>query len=126
MTNLSEISAFFAKLSQGAACQLMSRDLYRLIKALPLDRQLSLVFGGFGFYVVNCLTMAVVFATAFLLVLLNLGGLLEYFIGSTTSLTSLTMWMPLLVSIGLMMPDTFLVWYEKGVKVALYYLVVIL
>ena len=39
MTNLGEISAFFAKLSQGAACQLMSRDLYRLVKALPLDRQ---------------------------------------------------------------------------------------
>lgn len=35
--------------------------------------QLSLVCGGFGFYVVTCLTMAIVFATAFLLVLLNLG-----------------------------------------------------
>ena len=41
MTNLGEISAFFAKLSQGAACQLMSRDLYRLVKALPLDRQVT-------------------------------------------------------------------------------------
>ena len=80
--------------------------------------QLSLVCGGFGFYVVNCLTMAIVFATSFLLVLLNLGGLLEYFIGSTTSLTSLAMWMPLLVSIGLMMPDAMLVWYEKGLKVS--------
>ena len=30
MTNLSEISAFFGKLAQGAACQVMSRDLYRL------------------------------------------------------------------------------------------------
>ena len=38
MTNLAEIAAFFAKLSQGAACQLMSRDLYRLTKALPLER----------------------------------------------------------------------------------------
>lgn len=37
--------------------------------------QLSLVCGGFGFYVVTCLTMATVFATAFLLVLLNLGFL---------------------------------------------------
>lgn len=99
MTNLGEISAFFAKLSQGAACQVMSRDLYRLVKALPLDRQvrllqagparrqpskaslsvttaplqLSLVSGGFSFYVVTWLTMAIVFATAFLLVLLNLG-----------------------------------------------------
>lgn len=49
-------------------------------------------------------------------------GLLDYFIGSTTSLTSLTMWMPLLVSIGLMMPDTLLVWREKGMRVGLYYL----
>ena len=60
MTNLAEISAFFAKLSQGAACQLMSRDLYRLIKCLSVERQLSLLFGGFGFYVVNCLTMYLV------------------------------------------------------------------
>ncbi|KAL3922672.1 MAG: hypothetical protein SGPRY_004475, partial [Prymnesium sp.] len=42
MTNLGEISAFFAKLSQGAACQVMSRDLYRLMKALPLDQQARL------------------------------------------------------------------------------------
>ena len=60
MTNLAEISAFFAKLSQGAACQLMSRDLYRLSKSLSLDRQISLLHGGFGFYVVNALTMAMV------------------------------------------------------------------
>ena len=57
MTNLAEISAFFAKLSQGAACQLMSRDLYRLTKSLSIERQLSLLHGGFGFYIVNCLTM---------------------------------------------------------------------
>lgn len=50
------------------------------------------------------------------------GGLLEYFIGSTTSLTSLTMWMPLLVSIGLMIPDTMLIMRERGVRVGLFYL----
>ena len=51
MTNLSEVNGFFAKLSQGAACQLMSRDLYRLNRALPPDRALSLFFSGFGFYI---------------------------------------------------------------------------
>ena len=44
MTNLGEVNGFFAKLSQGAACQLMSRDLYRLNRALPPDRALSLFF----------------------------------------------------------------------------------
>lgn len=123
MTNLSEVSAFFAKLSRGAACQVMSRDLYRLCKALPLDRHVSVLAGGFGFYVMNALTMYMVYATAFILALLNLGGLLPYYTGSNAvSLTSLAMWMPLLVSTALMVPDTLLVWHEKGVRVGLAYL----
>ena len=43
MTNLGEISGFFAKLSQGTAYQMMSRDLYRVCKALPIERKLSLL-----------------------------------------------------------------------------------
>ena len=56
MTSLAEASAFHAEASQGAACQLMSRDLYRLAKALPLDRSpparqlLSLCDLGLGQY----------------------------------------------------------------------------
>lgn len=49
-------------------------------------------------------------------------GLLNYFVGSTTSLTSLAMWMPLLVSLVLMLPDTLLVWREGGVRLGAYYL----
>ena len=63
MTNLSEISAFCA-LAQGAACQVMSRDLYRLCKALPIDRQLSTMHGAFGFYLINAVTMHLVQFTA--------------------------------------------------------------
>ena len=35
MTNLDEIHGFFSKLAQGAAGQLMSRDVYRLVRSLP-------------------------------------------------------------------------------------------
>ena len=123
MTNLSEISAFFAKLSQGAACQLMSRDLYRLAKALPLERQLSLLHGGFGFYIVNCLTMYLVQATAFLLAVLNVSGLLPYFqTGSAVALTSINLWMPLLVALVLLLPDAVMVWHERGTRLGLHYL----
>ena len=123
MTNLSEISAFFAKLSQGAACQLMSRDLYRLTKALPLDRQLSHLHGGFGFYIVNCLTMYLVQATAFLLATLNVSGLLPYFqTGSAVALTSINLWMPLIVAVVLMLPDAFMVGHERGTRLGLHYL----
>ena len=123
MTNLAEISAFFAKVSQGAACQLMSRDLYRLVKSLPLDRQLSLLHGGFGFYIINCLTMYLVQLTAFLLALLNCSGLLPYFqTGSAIAFTSITLWMPLLVALVLLMPDVLLVWHERGVRLGLFYL----
>ena len=38
MTNLGEIHGFFAKLSQGAAGQLMSRDVYRITRLLPTER----------------------------------------------------------------------------------------
>ena len=48
MTNLNEIHGFFAKLAQGAAGQLMSRDVYRLVKSLPLERVLSLLHSAFG------------------------------------------------------------------------------
>ena len=123
MTNLSEISAFFAKLSQGAACQLMSRDLYRLTKALPLERQLSLLHGGFGFYIVNCLTMYLVQVTAFLLAVLNVAGLLPYFqTGSAVALSSINLWMPLIVSGVLMLPDAVMVMHERGTRLGFHYL----
>lgn len=122
MTNLAEIAAFFAKVSQGAACQLMSRDLYRLCKSLPLDRQLSLLHGGFGFYVVNCLTMHLVYATAFLLALLNVSGLLPYFqTDSAVVYTNITLWIPLFVAVALLLPDAILVWHERGVRLGLHY-----
>ena len=49
MTNLSEVNGFFAKLSQGAACQLMSRDLYRLPTARCRPAARSRSFSWFGF-----------------------------------------------------------------------------
>ena len=98
MTNLSEISAFFGKLAQGAACQVMSRDLYRLCKALPIDRQLSTMHGAFGFYLINAVTMHLVQFTAYLLALLNLSGLLPYFSGTPVTLNNLAVWMPAFAS----------------------------
>ena len=136
----------------------MSRDLYRLTKSLSIERQLSLLHGGFGFYIVNCLTMYILQvsghvpsactppipspplpapspsmrvcpyvpslqATAFLLALLNIMGLLPYFqTGSAVSLTSINLWMPAFVSVALLLPDAVMVWHERGVRLGLHYL----
>ena len=122
MTNLSEISAFFGKLAQGAACQVMSRDLYRLCKALPIDRQLSTMHGAFGFYLINAVTMHLVQFTAYLLALLNLSGLLPYFSGTPVTLNNLAVWMPAFASLVLMVPDALMVAHERGMRVAVNYL----
>ena len=86
-------------------------------------RQLSLLHGGFGFYIVNCLTMYLVQATAFLLAVLNVSGLLPYFqTGSAVALTSINLWMPLLVALVLLLPDAVMVWHERGTRLGLHYL----
>ena len=59
--------------------------------------------------------MYLVQITAFLLAVLNVSGLLPYFqTGSAVALTSVNLWMPLLVAVALMLPDAVMVWHERG------------
>ncbi len=48
---------FFAKLTQGAAAQIKSRDVFRLVDQMPWTRKLSILLGGFSFYVFSFIRM---------------------------------------------------------------------
>ena len=93
MTNLGEIHGFFAKLSQGAAGQLMSRDVYRITRLLPTERLVSVLCGGFGFYLMDALAMNFTFSLAYVFALLSVTGLLPFFKGSVVGFVSLTAWL---------------------------------
>lgn len=54
---LQQLYQFEAKLSQGAAMQSVSRDIFRLGHTLDFFRLLSFYFGGLGFYICNSLTI---------------------------------------------------------------------
>jgi callose synthase len=58
---LQQLFKFEAKLSQGAAEQTLTRDVYRLAQNLDFFRLLSFYCGGVGFYIGNCLTVWAVF-----------------------------------------------------------------
>ncbi len=111
---LAEISGFFAKLSQGAAFQLQSRDVYRLCRLLPLERKLSVFFSVFGFYVANAITMYTVQITAFIYAVLAVGGLLTTYAGMATSLMVLSTYMPIISMLIMLLPDVFMVCSEQG------------
>jgi hypothetical protein len=120
MTNLGEIHGFFAKLAQGAAGQLMSRDVYRLATSLPLGRNLALIHSAFGFYLVDTISMALLFMVAYLFALLNAANLLGFFLGPSVSLLTLTGWMPLLVALVRTTPDVVMVQSQRGWAKAAY------
>ena len=114
MTNLGEIHGFFAKLSQGAAGQLMSRDVYRITRLLPTERLVSVLCGGFGFYLMDALAMNFTFSLAYVFALLSVTGLLPFFKGSVVGFVSLTAWLPLLFALVRTLPDILLVLVESG------------
>jgi callose synthase len=66
---MQQIYKFEAKLSQGAAEQSLSRDVYRVAQRLDFFRLLAMYFGGIGHYFGNVLTVF----TIHLLVYLMLG-----------------------------------------------------
>ena len=57
---MSQIYKFEAKLSQGAAEQSLSRDVYRMCHRLDFCRLLSFYYGGIGHYFSNVLTVLTV------------------------------------------------------------------
>ena len=91
--NLADVSGFFAKLSQGAAAQLKSRDLHRLCTLLPLDRRTSLLLSGFGFYLLNSINMHIVLVTAHATALLSLLELYTFLTGMPVALLSLAVFL---------------------------------
>jgi callose synthase len=67
---MSQIYKFEAKLSQGAAEQSLSRDVYRMCNRLDFFRLLSFYYGGIGHYFSNVLTILTVYVVVYLMVVL--------------------------------------------------------
>ena len=67
---MSQIYKFEAKLSQGAAEQSLSRDVYRMCNRLDFCRLLSFYYGGIGHYFSNVLTILTVYVVVYLMAVL--------------------------------------------------------
>jgi callose synthase len=67
---MSQIYKFEAKLSQGAAEQSLSRDVYRMCHRLDFCRLLSFYYGGIGHYFSNVLTVLTVYIVVYLMAVL--------------------------------------------------------
>lgn len=67
---MSQIYKFEAKLSQGAAEQSLSRDVYRMCNRLDFCRLLSFYYGGIGHYFSNVLTIFTVYVVVYLMTVL--------------------------------------------------------
>jgi len=67
---MSQIYKFEAKLSQGAAEQTLSRDVYRMCNRLDFYRLLSFYYGGIGHYLSNVLTILTVYVVVYLMAIL--------------------------------------------------------
>jgi callose synthase len=67
---MSQIYKFEAKLSQGAAEQSLSRDVYRMCNRLDFFRLLSFYYGGIGHYFSNVLTILTVYIVVYLMAVL--------------------------------------------------------
>ena len=67
---MSQIYKFEAKLSQGAAEQSLSRDIYRMCQRLDFCRLLGFYFGGIGHYFSNVLTVLTVYVVVYLMAVL--------------------------------------------------------
>jgi len=67
---MSQIYQFEAKLSQGAAEQSLSRDVYRMCNRLDFFRLLSFYYGGIGHYFSNVLTILTVYVVVYLMLIL--------------------------------------------------------
>jgi callose synthase len=72
---MSQIYKFEAKLSQGAAEQSLSRDVYRMCNRLDFFRLLSFYFGGIGHYFSNVLTILTVIVVVYLMTVLAIFNL---------------------------------------------------
>ena len=72
---MSQIYQFEAKLSQGAAEQSLSRDVYRMCNRLDFFRLLSFYYGGIGHYFSNVLTIFTVNVVVYLMTLLAIFNL---------------------------------------------------
>jgi callose synthase len=67
---MSQIYKFEAKLSQGAAEQSLSRDVYRMCNRLDFYRLLGFYYGGIGHYFSNVLTILTVYVVVYLMTVL--------------------------------------------------------
>ena len=62
---MQQIYKFEAKLSQGNAEQVLSRDVHRIAARLDFVRLLSYFFGGIGHYINSCLTVFTVLTVVY-------------------------------------------------------------
>ncbi|TFJ83846.1 hypothetical protein NSK_004943 [Nannochloropsis salina CCMP1776] len=69
---MQQIYKFEAKLSQGAAEQSISRDVYRMVNRVDFFRLLTYYFGGIGHYLSSVLTVAAIWLLVYVLLSLSL------------------------------------------------------
>lgn len=120
MTNLSEIFYFEVKLAQGAAEQCLSRDVYRLTRALRLTRLMSFYYSGLGFYIHQVLVMRTAMLIGYLLALLTLLKLDKAVMPPECSIGFMAA-LPLIITIATIVPAATMVLAQRGVRAALSY-----
>lgn len=124
MTNLSEIFYFEVKLAQGAAEQCLSRDVYRLTRALRLTRLMSFYYSGLGFYIHQVLVMRTAMLIGYLLALLTLLKLDKAVMPAESNIGFMAT-MPLIVTVATVVPAATMILAQRGVRSALSYVFMI-
>lgn len=125
MTNLSEIFCFEVKLAQGAAEQCLSRDVFRLTRALRLTRLLSVYYSGVGFYIHQVLVMRTALLIGYLLALLTLLDLDRAVMPAEGNIGFIAA-LPLLVTLATIVPAGAMVLAQRGVRSSLSYAYMVL
>ena len=121
-TNLNEITGFFAKLSSGCAASVTTRDVARLAAAFPLARLCSFYYSCIAFYLHDAIVLHVTVLVPYLLALLALVGLDHEFNNYDAQPFSLFAMMPLVLALTTCIPALVMVWYERGPRRALSFL----
>ena len=119
MTNLAEIVGFFSKLTQGAAAQLKSRDVFRLVDQLPLARQLSMLLGAFSYYLISAVRMHFFFFVYYCIMAFALLEEANTLFGQAAGAMTLMTAMPVLIALVMMIPDLLQVLAEAVIALGL-------
>lgn len=87
---------FLTKLAQGAAQQVLSKDVFHLNETLPHFSRFSLFFGGLGFYVTNYMMVTSIFCYLYSLIFFAIADVSYHQLGLVGSAIAV----PWLIQIG--------------------------